>query len=45
MADVPGGSLESVDILKLATQNVRDMLPNYAYVSAFYQRIKSSACV
>ena len=33
MKDVPGGSFESVDILKMATQNVREMLPNYAYVS------------
>ena len=33
LKDVPGGSLESVDILKMATQNVREMLPNYAYVS------------
>ena len=41
LADVPGGSLESVDILKLATQNVRDMLPNYAYVSPFIKGIKS----
>jgi hypothetical protein len=40
MADVPGGSLESVDILKLATQNVRDMLPNYAYVSPFIKGLR-----
>ena len=37
MKDVPGGSLESVDILKMATKNVRDMLPNYNYVSEFVQ--------
>ena len=40
MADVPGGSLESVDILKLATQNVRDMLPNYAYVSPLIKGLR-----
>ena len=33
MKQVPGGSFESVEILKMATQNVREMLPNYAYVS------------
>jgi hypothetical protein len=33
MKQVPGGNLESVEILKMATQNVREMLPNYAYVS------------
>jgi len=33
MKEVPGGSFESVEILKMATQNVREMLPNYAYVS------------
>ena len=42
MADVPGGSLESVDILKLATQNVRDMLPNYAYVSPFIKGLRAA---
>jgi len=33
MKQVPGGSFESVEILKMATQNVREFLPNYAYVS------------
>ena len=33
LKQVPGGSLESVEILKMATKNVREMLPNYAYVS------------
>jgi hypothetical protein len=33
MKQVPGGSLESVEILKMATKNVREFLPNYAYVS------------
>ena len=40
MKDVPGGSLESVDILKMATQNVREMLPNYAYVSPFIKGMR-----
>ena len=33
LKDVPGGSLDSIDILLAATRNVRAMLPNYAYVS------------
>ena len=35
MKDVPGGSLESMEILRMATKKVRDMLPNYNYVSPF----------
>ena len=33
LKDVPGGSLDSMEILLDATRNVRAMLPNYAYVS------------
>ena len=42
LQDVPGGSLESVDILKMATKNVREMLPNYAYVSELVQASRRS---
>ena len=42
LKDVPGGSLESVDILKMATKNVREMLPNYAYVSDLVQASRRS---
>ena len=42
MADVPGGSLESVEILKMATQNVREFLPNYAYVSPFIKGLRAA---
>ena len=42
MKEVPGGSLESVDILKMATQNVREMLPNYAYVSPFIKGMRQA---
>ena len=42
LKDVPGGSLESVDILKMATKNVREMLPNYAYVAELVQASRRS---
>ena len=42
LKDVPGGSLESVDILKMATNNVRLMLPNYAYVSRLIKSMRRS---
>jgi uncharacterized lipoprotein YbaY len=35
LKDVPGGSLDSIEILRMATKKVRDMLPNYNYVSPF----------
>ena len=42
LADVPGGSLDSVEILKMATKNVREMLPNYAYVSPFIKGMRQA---
>ena len=42
LKDVPGGSLQSVDILKMATNNVRLMLPNYAYVSRLIKSTRRS---
>jgi|6_EtaG_2_1085325.scaffolds.fasta_scaffold03132_3 hypothetical protein len=42
LKDVPGGSLDSVDILKMATNNVRLMLPNYAYVSRLIKSTRRS---
>ena len=40
MKEVPGGSFESVEILKMATQNVREFLPNYAYVSPLIKAMR-----
>jgi hypothetical protein len=42
LKDVPGGSLDSIEILKMATKKVRDMLPNYNYVSPFIKGIRKS---
>jgi len=42
LTDVPGGSLDSVEILKMATKNVREMLPNYAYVSPFIKGMRQA---
>ena len=42
LADVPGGSLESVEILQMATKKVRDMLPNYNYVPPFVKGTRRS---
>ena len=39
---MPGGSLDSVEILKMATKNVREMLPNYAYVSPFIKGMRQA---
>ena len=40
--DIPGGNINSIEILKQATKNVREMLPNYAYVSEFVQATRRS---
>ena len=40
--DIPGGSLESVEILQMATKKVRDMIPNYNYVSPFVKSTRRS---
>ena len=42
LKDVPGGSLDSIEILKMATKKVRDMLPNYNYVSPFVKGTRKS---
>jgi len=42
LKDVPGGSLDSIEILKMATKKVRDMLPNYNYVSPFIKGVRKS---
>jgi len=42
LKDVPGGSLESIEILRMATKKVRDMLPNYNYVSPFVKGMRKS---
>jgi len=42
LADVPGGSLESIEILQMATKKVRDMLPNYNYVPPFVKGTRRS---
>jgi len=42
LKDVPGGSLDSIEILKMATKHVRDMLPNYNYVSPFVKGVRKS---
>ena len=42
MKDVPGGSLDSIEILRMATKKVRDMLPNYNYVSPFVKGFRKS---
>jgi len=41
-SDIPGGNVDSVELLKQATKNVREMLPNYAYVSEFVQATRRS---
>ena len=41
-SDIPGGNLDSIELLKQATKNVREMLPNYAYVSEFVQATRRS---
>ena len=41
-SDIPGGNLDSIELLKQATKNVREMLPNYAYVSEFVQGTRRS---
>jgi len=40
--DIPGGNINSIELLKQATKNVREMLPNYAYVSEFVQATRRS---
>jgi len=42
LKDVPGGSLDSIEILRMATKKVRDMLPNYNYVSPFIKGMRKS---
>mgnify|MGYP000097164610 FL=1 len=42
LKDVPGGSLDSIEILRMATKKVRDMLPNYNYVSPFIKGVRKS---
>ena len=42
LKDVPGGSLDSIEILRMATKKVRDMLPNYNYVSPFVKGMRKS---
>jgi hypothetical protein len=42
LKDVPGGSLDSIEILQMATKKVRDMLPNYNYVSPFVKGMRKS---
>ena len=42
LKDVPGGSLESVEILQKAAKHVRDLLPNYNYVSPFIKGVRKS---
>ena len=42
LKDVPGGSLDSIEILRMATKKVRDMLPNYNYVSPFIRGMRKS---
>jgi len=42
LKDVPGGSLDSIEILRMATKHVRDMLPNYNYVSPFIKGVRKS---
>ena len=42
LKDVPGGSLDSIEILQMATKKVRDMLPNYNYVSPFIKGVRKS---
>ena len=41
-SDIPGGNVDSIELLKQATKNVREMLPNYAYVSEFVQATRRS---
>ena len=40
--DIPGGNVNSIELLKQATKNVREMLPNYAYVSELVQASRRS---
>ena len=40
--DLPGGSLDSIEILQMATKKVRDMLPNYNYVPPFVKGMRKS---
>jgi hypothetical protein len=42
LKDVPGGGLDSIEILQMATKKVRDMLPNYNYVSPFVKGTRKS---
>ena len=42
LKDVPGGSLDSIEILQMATKKVRDMLPNYNYVSPAIKGVRKS---
>ena len=42
LKDVPGGSVDSIEILQKAAKHVRDMLPNYNYVSPFIKGMRKS---
>jgi len=42
LKDVPGESLDSIEILQMATKKVRDMLPNYNYVSPAIKGVRKS---
>ena len=42
LKDVPGGNLDSIEILQMATKKVRDMLPNYNYVPPFVKGARKS---
>ena len=42
LKDVPGGNLDSIEILRMATKKVRDMLPNYNYVSPAIKQVRKS---
>ena len=42
LKDVPGGSVDSIEILQKAASHVRNMLPNYNYVSPFVKGVRKS---